>query len=111
MDKQVFIQLYFKARHHLYMSYMPDVQTFGLFVPTSRDLEIGQNIHVLLKILDEPERSFISARVIDKREAGNKAEKPKGLFLQFDDENSLELKNKIDELLSDFTPNTEQKYW
>ena len=47
----------------LYAAYMPSIQFGGLFVSTTRSFELGKEVFVLLKLLDEPEKIPVAGRV------------------------------------------------
>ena len=42
---------------------MPSIQFGGLFVSTTRSFELGKEVFVLLKLLDEPEKIPVAGRV------------------------------------------------
>ena len=40
----------------LYSAYMPFLENGGLFIPTRKQYELGDEVFVLLNLMDEPER-------------------------------------------------------
>jgi hypothetical protein len=48
------IQLVFREKGALYAAYMPVLTDGGLFVPTTRDYRLGEDIYLLLSLPDDP---------------------------------------------------------
>jgi len=83
----------------LYSAYMPFVKNGGLFVPTTRYYRLGDEVFMLLRLLDEPEKIPVSARVMwvtPPRAQGNRAA---GIGVQFSDSDGV-VKAKIESLLA-----------
>jgi type IV pilus assembly protein PilZ len=95
------IQLALKEKAALYAAYMPLFADGGLFIPTSRDYRLGDDVYVLLSLPDDPQRYPIAGRVAwvtPPRAAGNRTQ---GVGVQFPkDAKARQLKDKIEELLS-----------
>jgi len=49
------ISIAIKDKQALYMSYMPFVENGGLFVPTKKEYNLGDEMFLLVKIMDEIE--------------------------------------------------------
>ncbi|MGD0961458.1 MAG: pilus assembly protein PilZ, partial [Methylomonas sp.] len=54
--RQGILSLTIKEKSALYSAYMPFVKNGGLFIPTKRDYEIGEEVFLLLSLLEETER-------------------------------------------------------
>jgi len=83
----------------LYSAYMPFVKNGGLFVPTTRYYRLGDEVFMLLRLLDDPEKIPVSGRVIwvtPPRAQGNRAA---GIGVQFADSDGV-VKAKIESLLA-----------
>ena len=50
------IQLVFREKSALYAAYMPVFSDGGLFVPTTREYKLGEDIYLLLSLPDDPQR-------------------------------------------------------
>lgn len=48
----------------LYAAYMPFLKNGGLFIPTKRHYELGNQVFMLLKLKDEAERIPVSGTVV-----------------------------------------------
>ncbi len=83
----------------LYAAYMPFVKNGGLFVPTTRVYKLGDELFMLLRLLEDPEKIPVSARVIwitPPRAQGNRAA---GIGVQFTDTDGV-VKARIESLLA-----------
>ena len=94
------IQLVFRERGALYAAYIPLFADGGLFVPTTRDYKLGEDIYLLLTLPDDPQRYPVAGKVAwitPARAAGNRAP---GVGIRFpSDEKSRQLKARIEEAL------------
>lgn len=48
----------------LYSAYMPFVKNGGMFIPTTKNYKIGQQIFLLLQLMESPEKIPLAAKVI-----------------------------------------------
>lgn len=85
-----------KDKNSLYMAYMPFVNNGGLFIPTNRQYEIGQEIFVLLKLVDEQQPVPISGKVVWKTPAGSQNNQVQGIGIQFMEEDGMVARDKIE---------------
>ncbi len=77
------ISIAIKDKQALYMSYMPFIQGGGLFVPTKNDHNLGDELFLLVTIMDEPEPTQISGKVVWISPPGALGGRPPGVGLQF----------------------------
>ena len=94
------IQLAIKEKAALYAAYIPAFSEGGIFVPSAREHRLGDDVYVLLTLLDDPQRYPVSGKVAwitPARAAGNRTQ---GVGIRFPkDEKSEQLKAKIELLL------------
>lgn len=93
------LTLAIKEKSALYAAYMPFVKGGGLFVPTTRQYNMGDTVFMLLSILNDTTKTPISGKVvwITQASVGRSA----GVGLQFDGtETGASLKNKIEGVLA-----------
>ncbi|MCU7375586.1 PilZ domain-containing protein [Paucibacter sp. O1-1] len=57
------IQLVFKEKGALYAAYIPLFTDGGLFVPTTRDYKLGEDIYLLLSLPDDAQRYPVAGKV------------------------------------------------
>lgn len=83
----------------LHSAYMPFVQNGGLFVPTNKSYEMGDEVFMILNLMDEDDKIPLSGTVIwitPKHAQGNRAP---GIGVQFNDSEN-EAKGKIEHYLT-----------
>lgn len=83
----------------LYKAYMPFVKGGGLFLPTNRDHKIGDEVFVLLQLLDQREPIPVAAKVVWVSPAGSSSY-TQGIGIQLGEENR-ELMNRIETQLTE----------
>jgi type IV pilus assembly protein PilZ len=95
------IQLAIKEKGALYAAYIPLFEQGGIFIPTSREYRLGDDVYVLLTLPEDPQRYPVAGKVAwitPERAAGNRAP---GVGIRFpSDEKSRLLKTKIEEMLA-----------
>ncbi|MGB1140211.1 MAG: PilZ domain-containing protein, partial [Halioglobus sp.] len=58
------LSLTIKDKAVLYSAYMPFLENGGLFVPTNKPYDIGDEVFMLLTLMDEAEKIPISGKVV-----------------------------------------------
>lgn len=99
-QRQGILSLSIKDKNALYSAYMPFVINGGLFIPTNRPYEMGQEVFMLLNLMDEPERLPIAGKIIWKTPAGSEAYRASGIGVQFSDQDGGVARNKIETYLA-----------
>jgi type IV pilus assembly protein PilZ len=94
------IQLVFREKGALYAAYIPLFSEGGLFVPTTREYKLGEDIYLLLSLPDDPQRYPVAGKVAWITPANASAGRTQGVGVRFpsDDKTRL-LKLKIEEIL------------
>lgn len=94
------IQLAIKEKAALYAAYIPLFADGGLFIPTSRDYKLGDDVYVLLSLPEDPQRYPIAGKVAWVTPPRAAANRTQGVGVRFpaDDKSKL-LKHKIEEIL------------
>ena len=98
--RQGILSLNIRDQRALYVSYMPFIENGGLFIPTQRSYKLGEEVFILLTLMDSKEKLPISGRVawITPKEAqGNKST---GAGIQFSELDKGATKNRIEKLLA-----------
>jgi type IV pilus assembly protein PilZ len=94
------IQLVFREKGALYAAYMPLLGDGGLFVPTTREYRLGDDIYLLLSLPDDPQRYPVAGKVAWITPANASGGRTQGVGVRFPaDEKTRGLKLKIEELL------------
>lgn len=98
--RQGILSLSIKDKSTLYQAYMPFVTHGGLFIPTDRDYQMGQEVFMLLNLMEETERLPIAGKVIWKTPAGCSGYRTSGIGVQFSDQDGGVARNKIETYLA-----------
>lgn len=94
------IQLAIKEKAALYAAYIPLFTDGGVFIPTARNYELGDDVYVLLSLPDDPQRYPVAGKVAWVTPAKAAANRTQGVGIRFpSDEKSRLLKIKIEEIL------------
>jgi type IV pilus assembly protein PilZ len=57
------IQLAIKEKAALYAAYIPLFEDGGIFIPTTREYRLGDDVYVLLTLPDDPQRYPVAGKV------------------------------------------------
>ena len=94
------IQLVFREKGALYAAYIPLFADGGLFVPTTRDYRIGDDIYLLLSLPEDPQRYPVAGKVGWITPANASGGRTQGVGVRFPtDEKTRVLRQRIEELL------------
>ncbi|KPF47208.1 pilus assembly protein PilZ [beta proteobacterium AAP121] len=94
------IQLVFREKGALYAAYIPALTDGGLFVPTTREYKLGDDIYLLLSLPDDPQRFPVAGKVAWITPANASGGRTQGVGVRFpNDDKSRQLKIKIEEVL------------
>jgi type IV pilus assembly protein PilZ len=89
-----------KDRNALYQSYMPFVKNGGLFIPTTKRYQLGDEIFLLLQLMDEVDRIPVAGRVVWVTPAGAEGNRTVGVGVQFSEQDKGVARRKIEEYLA-----------
>ena len=94
------IQLSIKEKAALYAAYVPLFADGGIFIPSSREYRLGDDVYVLLSLPDDPQRYPVAGKVAWVTPAKAQGGRTQGVGIRFPaDEKSKQLKLKIEEIL------------
>jgi type IV pilus assembly protein PilZ len=89
-----------KDRNALYQSYMPFVKHGGLFIPTTKRYQLGDEIFLLLQLMEEPDRIPVAGRVVWVTPVGAEGNRTVGVGVQFSEQDKGVARRKIEEILA-----------
>lgn len=72
----------------LYACYMPFVTNGGLFIETRHHYKLGDEVFVVLELLDEPEKYPLSGKVVWVTPSGVGSNRKQGIGVQLSTENA-----------------------
>ncbi len=94
------MQLVFRERAALYAAYMPLLADGGVFVPTTREHRLGDDIYLLLTLPDDPQRYPVAGKVAWITPPNASGGRTQGVAVRFpSDEKTRHLRAKIEEML------------
>lgn len=94
------IQLSIKEKAALYAAYIPMFTEGGVFIPTTRDYALGDDVYVLLSLPEDTQRYPVAGKVAWVTPAKAAGGRTQGVGISFPkDEKSRLLRLKIEEVL------------
>ena len=93
------LSLAIKEKAALYAAYMPFIKGGGLFIPTNKSFRIGDEVFMLLSLLEDPLKLKVVGHVIWLTPV-TQGSRPQGIGVQFSEKDGgQEARNKIEALL------------
>ena len=80
------LSLTIKDKAVLYSAYMPFIKNGGLFIPTTKQYKLGEEIFLLLSLMDEPEKIPVAGKVVWITPVGAQGNRNAGIGVQFSDQ-------------------------
>lgn len=85
-DQQSILSVTISDESALHGAYMSFLQNGGLFVPTTRPYRLGDEVFLLLTLMDEPEKLPVAGRVVWVTPRGAQGNRQSGIGIEFSDE-------------------------
>lgn len=98
--KQSILSLTIKDKNALYAAYMPFVQNGGLFIPTEKQYQLGDEVFMLLTLMEETERLPVAGKIVWITPKGAEGNRTAGIGVQFSDQDGGMARNKIETYLA-----------
>ena len=99
--RQGILSLAIKDKASLYTAYMPFVKGGGIFIATTKRYGLGDEVFILLSLLEDKDRLPVAGKVIWITPPGAQGNRPTGIGVQFADTSEAEMvKTKIETLLA-----------
>ncbi len=94
------IQLVFREKGALYAAYIPLFAEGGLFVPTTREYRLGEDVYLLLTLPEDPQRYPVAGKVAWVTPPNASGGRSQGVGVRFPgDEKTRALRVRIEEML------------
>jgi type IV pilus assembly protein PilZ len=94
------IQLVFREKGALYAAYIPSFVDGGLFVPTTREYGLGDDIYLLLSLPDDAQRYPVAGKIAWITPSNASGGRTQGVGVKFpNDEKTRLLRVKIEQIL------------
>ncbi len=87
----------------LYHAYMPFLKNGGIFIPTNKVYELGEEVFILLTLMNEPEKIPVAGNIAWITPKGAQGNQAAGIGVHFSDLDGAAqtVKNKIETYLAD----------
>ncbi|TVQ89158.1 MAG: pilus assembly protein PilZ [Chromatiaceae bacterium] len=89
-----------KDKQALYSAYMPFIKNGGLFIPTNTPYQLGEELFLLLELMDATERIPVAGKIVWITPVGAEGNRAVGVGIQFHDQDQGEARRKIEEYLA-----------
>ncbi len=97
------LSLSITSKSALYAAYMPFLKRGGIFLPTNKPYQLGDEVFLLLQLLDDPTKQAIAGKVVWITPGGGTTGKQQGIGIEFgEDETSQALRSKIDTIVGPY---------
>lgn len=94
--RQGILSLTIQDKNALYAAYMPFLANGGLFIPTTNQYALGDEVFVLLTLLDDSEKIPVVGRVVWITPKGAQGNRTAGIGLQFTEKDGGIARTKIE---------------
>lgn len=94
------LSLAIKDKSSLYTAYMPFVRNGGLFIPTNKKYSIGDEVFMLLTLMEEKEKIPVAGKIVWITPPGAQGNRVAGIGVQFSDQDNGAVRNKIETYLA-----------
>lgn len=86
-------------KEELLKSYMPFINNGGLFIPTTRSYQIGEEVFMLMTLMEEPDKIPVTGRVVWVTPKAAQGGRVPGIGIQLSAEDS-QLVSKVETYLA-----------
>jgi type IV pilus assembly protein PilZ len=83
------LSLAIKDKAALYAAYMPFVRNGGLFIRTKKDYQLGDEVFMLLNLMEEAEKIPVAGTVVWITPKGAQGSRVAGIGVQFNDQDDI----------------------
>jgi type IV pilus assembly protein PilZ len=94
------LSLTIKDKSALYAAYMPYVKGGGIFVPSNRPYKLGEEVFMLLTLMDSKEKIPVAGHVVWITPPGAQGSRTAGIGIQFSEKDSGLARGKIETVLA-----------
>lgn len=98
--KQGMMSLAIRDKKALLAAYMPYLKNGGIFIPTEKSFELGDEVFLLLSLMDEPQRHPVTGKVVWITPQGALGGRRAGIGIQFSGIEGSNVQKKIETYLA-----------
>lgn len=100
-SKLAVIPLRFANLDQVFKSFMPFLKNGGLFIPTKKEYEMGQEVYLIIKLPEIEEKFQVKGIVSWITPANSTGHNKQGIGVEFADGIGIALRHRIEGLLGD----------
>ncbi|MDO9371116.1 MAG: PilZ domain-containing protein [Gammaproteobacteria bacterium] len=100
MGRQGIMSLSLKDKGALYAAYMPFIKNGGMFIPSAKAYQLGDEVFILLTLMDETEKLPVAGRIVWLTPKGAQGNRPAGIGVQFSEIDGGSTRSKIEGYLA-----------
>jgi type IV pilus assembly protein PilZ len=97
---QGILSLTIKNHKALYAAYMKFIENGGLFIPTNKEYKLGDEVFMLLTLMDESERIPVAGKIVWITPQGAEGNRAAGIGVQFSPQDDGMVRSKIETYLA-----------
>jgi type IV pilus assembly protein PilZ len=101
--RQGVMSLALRDKKSLHKAYMPFLAQGGLFIPTDKHYEIGDEVFLLLTLMDETQRLPVTGRVVWITPKGALGNRLSGIGIRFEGAETAPVHKKIETYLAGYS--------
>lgn len=90
------LSLSIKDKQSLYAAFMPFVKNGGLFIPTNKSYNLGDEVFMLLTLMEDGERLPVAGKIIWMTPKGAQGNRAHGVGVQFLEQDKGATRSKIE---------------
>ena len=98
--RQGILSLTIRDKSALYAAYMPFVNGGGLFIPTKKNYRLGEEVFMLLTLMEEAEKIPVAGKIVWITPQGAQGNRAAGIGVQFSEQDDGAARNKIETYLA-----------
>jgi type IV pilus assembly protein PilZ len=98
--RQGILSLTIRDKTALYAAYMPFIKNGGLFIPTNKSYLLGDEVFMLLTLMEEKEKLPVAGKIIWISPKGAQGNRAAGIGVQFGDQDDGNARGKIEAYLA-----------
>jgi len=100
-QRQGIMSLAIKDKGSLYSAYMPYINGGGVFIPTNKAYQLGEEVFILMSLMEESEKMPVVGKVVwVSPPGGTHGHLIAGIGVQFTDNDGKAVRNKIETYLA-----------
>lgn len=98
--RQGILSLTIKDKYALYAAYMPFVKNGGLFIPTNKPYQLGDEVFMLINLMEEKDKLPVAGKIIWITPKGAEGNRAAGIGVQFSEQDGGTTRAKIETYLA-----------